>query len=100
MPSLRYTICSYAPDLARMENARDFAVVVASESQIALAGVDLSTYCIEHKHQLAQLVIDNTCDAIMRRIRDACEKPDVRSGFDALDTLVANNRSSLIYRPL
>jgi hypothetical protein len=82
----------------RPDDALDFAVLVASENDLVFAGVDLSAYGVKVEDPVISRVIENTCDIIWKRVADAIS-PEVKTGFEQLDRVVADNRSSLAFRP-
>lgn len=97
---LKYTVCTFFPDLARPQESHDFAVLVASQTDMVLMGCDLSEYALKSEHPLAKAVIENTLGLIESRLQEAEEKsPDNQSYWDILDKVVADNQSNLLFRP-
>jgi hypothetical protein len=100
MMGVRYTICSYYPDLTRPNSAYDFAVLAASSRGIALVGVNVaSAHGLQGLHPLAKAVADQSFQIVERRIREALKSADFQSPFDLLDRVVENNLSNIQYRP-
>ena len=59
--AVRYTICTYFPDLMRPDSALPFAVLAASPKEIALVGVNVAgTQGLHEKHPLAAAVAEHT----------------------------------------
>src|SRR5690348_11438674 len=97
--AVRYTVCTYYPDLKRTETACPFAVLASSAKDIALVGVNVAdAYASLSKHPLAKSVARQTFGIVEQSIQRAMRQPGVRSCFDALDRIVERNFSNIQYR--
>src|SRR5580700_7185641 len=98
--AVRFTICTYYPDLTRPASAYPFAVLAASPKDIALVGVNLAdAHGLHEKNALAAAVAEKTFDIVVRRIQKALQHPGLESCLDVLDRMVENNRSNIQYLP-
>ena len=87
MADYRYRYCQYIPDLFNPSDCQDFAVVVASDKEIALAGVDLSAFELDQEGVFGSLLMSNSFDVIWERILSAIRTHSRRSGKEALEHL-------------
>jgi hypothetical protein len=96
---VRYTICTYYPDLARPDVTCDFAVLAASPKNIALVGVNVAdAFGLPEHHPLAKAITEDTFHIVVRRIQRALKYPGLDSGLDVLDRVVEGNLSNIQYR--
>lgn len=73
---VRYTICTYYPNLTKPDKAYPFAVLAASPKDIALVGVNVAdAHDLEEKHPLAAAVAGETFEIMVRRIETAMLEP-------------------------
>lgn len=98
--TLRFTICSFAPDPSHSSGSYDFAVFIAGENDAALVGINLSAYGLKSTEPLTRHIFTRTVGVVAKRADEACQNPDVHSGFDILDAIVASNMSSFWYCPI
>jgi hypothetical protein len=96
--SIRHTVCSYYPDLARPDQVFDFAVVAANPTELAAVGVNLAAFDLNDPNPVLQAIIDQTFDVLVRRIEAACGSPGIDSYLDVLDRFVEGNLSNIQYR--
>jgi hypothetical protein len=98
---VRYTICTYYPDLARPALAYDFAVLAASPQGIALVGVNVAdAYGLQERHPLAKAIAEQTFQIVVRRIQRSLQHPGPHACLDVLDRIVEGNLSNIQYRSI
>ena len=97
---MRYTICSYFPDFYRVDKVYHFAVLVASETEIALVGVNLAAFGLTDDSPFSQAVIEKTYEIMMRRLTEASNCLAADSGFKVLDRVVTENQSNIQFQPV
>lgn len=98
--TLRFTICSFTPDPSRSSLSHDFAVFIAGENDAALVGVNLSAYGLKSSDPVSRHAFVRTIEIVANRADEACQRPEVKSGFDILDAIIDSNMSSFWYQPI
>jgi hypothetical protein len=97
--TVRYTVCTYYPNLTQVDVAYPFAVLAANPKEIALVGLNLGSAAgVDRAHVLASAVAGQTFDVVSRRVQAALKRSGVESCLDVLDRLVENNRSNIQFR--
>ena len=97
--TVRYTICTYYPDLAKPASGYPFAVLAASPKDIALVGMNVAERNgLQQKHALASAVAEQTFQIVVQRIQTAMQRNSFDSCLDVLDRVVENNRSNIQFR--
>lgn len=100
LKTLKYTVCSFIPDLSHPTESYDFGVVIAGEDSAAFIGINLSQYGLRSKNVWTETAFDNTMQVIVNRANEACRKAELKTGFEILDAVVDCGMSSFWYRPI
>ena len=99
MARFRYTICAYYPNLYRPAEHYPFAVLVAREKEILLAGTNLNTYRMHSEDAIEKSVLHNSVDSLERLLDSVLESSDCATGLEALNRVVSGNQSSIQFLP-
>jgi hypothetical protein len=97
MTTYNYRICRFLTSLLAPDEYHDFAVVLASEREIALVGVDLTAYGLTDAHPLGGQIVERTFDTVWHRIKVLRGATNPHSGHDILERLASGSPSNLCF---
>ena len=94
---ISYTVCRYYPDFYKAAEVYPFAVVAATETEVALVGVNLSNFGLTAKNTLSKAVIERTVEMLWGRLEPLFEGDDVDDGKKVLFRFVQDDQSNIQY---
>ena len=95
MTDYLYRYCQIYRTSTTLRSCQDFAVIVASEKEIALAGIDLSAFDLDQEGVFGSLLHTNSFDVVWERILSAIQTQEPKSGKEAMEHLAQRAPTNL-----